>query len=68
MCLNVVGLTLGLIGAIALTASTWCFSPVQVIKGELSGTSELDSSYKVSSIFSTALIAVGFLLQIISAL
>jgi len=66
MCLNVVGLILGLIGAIALTVSTLCLNPFQIRKGGAWVAEGLDSRYKVSASFSTTLIAVGFLLQIIS--
>jgi len=67
MCLNLAGLILGLIGAIALTVSTLCLNPFQFRNGVPAGAEGLDSLYKRSVSFSTALIAVGFLLQIISA-
>jgi hypothetical protein len=67
MCLNLAGLILGLIGAICLTVSTLCLNPFQLINGHPNVAKGLDSRYKKSVSFSTALIAGGFLLQIISA-
>lgn len=74
MCLNVVGLTLGLIGAVGLAVSNLWLFPIQMRKEKTNH--ERSSAYtneclvvphKATSAICIMLIALGFLLQIISA-
>jgi preprotein translocase subunit Sss1 len=66
MCLNVVGLTLSLIGAVGLSVSTLFLMPIRVA-GEIAETNAtFVKPYKIAFSGFTFLIAIGFILQLVS--
>jgi hypothetical protein len=67
MCLNVVGLVLGMIGAVGLSLSNLRLSPFQIRDGDAGAIPDIDKLYKCVSVISTLLIAIGFALQLAAA-